>query len=206
MKLRYSPSSPFVRKVWLAVLELGLEDRVEQVPTNPLAREDVVNSPNPLGKVPCLETDEGAVLYDSPVIIEYLDAEFGGNRLIPAAGPERWTALRRQALADGMIEAMVACFIENMRKPERQSRGWIGHNRNAVVRALKAMEGEAGELGGDVGVGHLTMAVALEMADIHFADLDWRTGHPRLAAWFESFRQRPSLQASPLPDPREKTA
>ena len=203
MKLRYSPSSPFVRKVWLAVLELGLEDKVEQVPTNPLSREDVMNSPNPLGKVPCLETDYGVALYDSAVIIQYLDAEFGGNKLIPATGPDRWTALRRQALADGMIEASVLCFIEGMRNPERQSRGWIGHNRNAVVRALMALEGEAGDLDGPLTVGHLTISVALETADIHFADMKWRADHSGLAAWFESFRQRPSLQASELQDPRK---
>ena len=89
MKLRYSPSSPFVRKVWLAVLELGLENSIERIATDPLKRDDVVNSPNPLGKVPCLETDDGTVLYDSPVIIEYLDAEHGSATLIPAAGPQR---------------------------------------------------------------------------------------------------------------------
>lgn len=201
MKLRYSPASPFVRKVWLAVAELGLEDRVEQIPTNPLKREDVLGSPNPLGKVPCLETGDGQLIYDSPVIIEYLDAEHGGNRLIPAAGPERWTALRRQALADGMIDGTVLCFIEGMRKPERQSGGWIAHNRAAVERGLDALEAEADELEGDaVTVGHITIAVALEMADIHFADMGWRESHPKLAQWFETFSRRPSMQATRLED------
>ncbi len=206
MKLRYSPASPFVRKVWLAVAELGLEDKVEQVPTNPLKREDVLASPNPLGKVPCLETDDGAVLYDSSVIIEYLDAEFGGNRLIPASGPERWTALRRQALADGLIESTVLCFIEGMRKPERQSAGWIAHNRAAVERGLAALEGEAEALGDGVSAGHITIAVALEMADIHFDDLGWRDRHPKLAQWFSTFSQRPSMQATELVDPRKREA
>ena len=206
MKLRYSPSSPFVRKVWLAVLELGLEDRVEQVPTNPLKREDVVNSPNPLGKVPCLETDDGAVLYDSPVIIEYLDAEHGGATLIPAAGPQRWEALRRQAMADGMVESTVLCFIESMRKPERQSQGWISHNRAAVERTLSALEGEADALGDAATVGHLSIYVALEMVDMHFGDIGWRDGQPKLAAWFARFAERPSIQAGPLKDSREKGA
>ncbi len=207
MKLCYSPSSPFVRKVWLAVLELGLEDKVERVATDPLSRDDVVSSPNPLGKIPNLTTDEGAVLYDSPVIVEYLDATLGGNRLIPAAGPARWTALGRQALADGMIEATVACFIEGMRKPERRSAGWIAHNRAAVERALAALEGDAAALGADdVSVGHIAAAVALEMTDMHFDDIDWRGAHPKLAAWFEAFSRRPSVQAGPLEDPRKPKA
>jgi glutathione S-transferase len=206
MKLRYSPASPFVRKVWLAVAELGLEDRVERIATDPLNRADVLGIPNPLGKVPCLETDDGTVLYDSPVIIEYLDAEHGGRRLIPASGPARWTALRRQALADGMIDSAVLCFIESMRKPERRSDGWIAHNRAAVERGLGALEGEAEALGGEVSAGHITIAVALEMTDIHFDDMGWRDGHPRLARWFAEFSRRPSMQATRLEDPRKRAA
>lgn len=202
MKLRYSPASPFVRKVWLAVCELGLEDRVERIPTNPLKRDDVRGSPNPLGKVPALETDDGMVLYDSPVIIDYLDHAAGGGGLIPAPGPARWTALRRQALADGMMEASVLCFIEAMRKPERQSAGWIAHNRAAIARALAALEAEAGELGQEADVGTLAVAVMLELISGQLADLDWRTSCPALSRWFDSFRQRPSMTATELVDPR----
>jgi glutathione S-transferase len=207
MKLRYSTSSPFARKAWLAVLELGLEDKVERIPTNPLKREDVLGSPNPLGKIPNLETDDGMVLYDSPVVVEYLDAEHGGNRLVPKSGPARWNALRRQALADGMIDGTVLCFIEGMRKPERQSAGWIAHNRAAVERGLAALEDEAADLGDGENdpatVGHLTIYIALEMADMHFADLDWHASHPKLAAWAEAFAKRPSVQTGPMEDARK---
>ncbi len=201
MKLLHSPASPFVRKVWVAVCELGLQDRVERIATNPLKREDVRGSPNPLGKVPALETDDAGVLYDSPVIIEYLDHAAGGNKLIPAPGPARWTALRRQALADGMMDASILCFIEAMRKPERQSAGWIAHNRAAVERALGALEAEAGDLGADADVGTLTIAVALELISMQLADIDWRTRSPALAAWFDGFRQRPSMTGTELVDP-----
>jgi glutathione S-transferase len=203
MKLRYSPSSPFVRKVWLAVCELGLESRVERVPTNPLKREDVVNSPNPLGKVPALETDDGTVLYDSPVIIEYLDSEFGGNKLIPARGAARWTVLRRQALADGMMDSTVLCFVEGLRKKERQSLGFIAHNRAAVERSLAALEREADDLGQAANAATLTIAVALELLAIHLPDLDWRGPQPKLAAWFDAFRRRPSMIATQLADPKK---
>jgi len=202
MRLRYSPASPFVRKVWLAVCELGMEDQVERIPTNPLKRDDVRGSPNPLGKVPALETNDGTVLYDSPVIIEYLDHAAGGGRLIPAPGPARWTALRREALADGMMEASVLCFIEGLRKPERQSPGWIAHNKAAVERGIAALESEAGELGPDADVGTLTVAVALELISRQLADLDWRAAAPKLAAWFDEFRRRPSMTATELVDPR----
>lgn len=205
MKLRYSPSSPFVRKVWLAVCELGLDHRVERVATNPLKREEVVNSPNPLGKVPSLETDDGQVLYDSPVIIEYLDAEFGKNKLIPAKGAARWTVLRRQALADGMMDSTVLCFVEGMRKPERQSLGFIAHNRAAVERSLAALEREVDDLGQAANAGTLAIAVALELLGVHLPDLDWRKAQPRLAAWFDAFRKRPSMISTQLADPRKPT-
>jgi len=203
MKLRYSPSSPFVRKVWLAVCELGLESRVERVATNPLKREDVVNSPNPLGKVPALETDDGQVLYDSPVIIEYLDSEFGNHKLIPANGPARWTVLRRQALADGMMDSTVLCFIESMRKPERQSPAFIAHNRAAIERALAALERDVDALGQAANAGTLAIAVALELLGVHLPDMDWRRSAPKLATWFDAFRRRPSMISTQLADPRK---
>lgn len=203
MKLYYSPASPFVRKVWLAVGELGMEDRVERVPTNPLKREDVANVPNPAGKIPCLVTDDGQALYDSPVILDYLDAAAGGGQLIPTSGPARWQALRLQALADGMMDATVLCMIEGMRKPERQSAGWIAHNKGVVERSLDALETEAGALGNEATVGTLTVAVGLELLGIHMPDLDWRGSRPALAAWFDAFRRRPSMTATKLVSPRE---
>ena len=203
MKLHYSPASPFVRKVWLAVSELGLEDRVERVPANPMKREDMAATPNPLGKVPCLVTDEGEALYDSPVIIDYLDAAAGSGRLIPASGPARWRALRLQALADGMMDATVLCMIEGMRKPERRSGAWIAHNQGIVDRALAALDAEADALGTEATVGTLTVAVALELLGVHMPDLDWRGGQPKLAAWFDAFRKRPSMTATKLVNPRE---
>ncbi len=196
MRLRYSPSSPFVRKVSVAALETGLQARIERVPTNPMKRDDVAGSPNPLGKVPCLETDDGMTLYDSPVIVEYLDTLHNGPKLIPATGRARWDALRRQALADGILDAVVLSFVESLRKPERQSRGYIAHNRAAVARAVDALEKEAALLADPAGppdIGAITIGVALDFVELHFKDYDWRPGHPALAAWFQAFRERPSM-------------
>lgn len=203
MKLRYSPTSPYVRKVVATAIETGLESKIERIPTDVWDAGTDIAEDNPLGKIPALITDSGQILYDSPVICEYLDSLHDGANLFPSAGGARWTALRRQALADGMVENIVHCFIESMRKPERQSQGWIAHNRAAVERTLAALEGEADALGEAVTVGHLAIAVALEMVDMHFGDMDWRGGHPGLAAWFAGFARRPSIQAAPLKDPRE---
>ena len=109
MKLHYNRASPFVRKVMAVAIETGLDDRLEPVtrmmtPVKPDA--DLAND-NPLGKVPCLVTEDGATLYDLPVICEYLDSLHDGPKMFPAAGPARWRALRRQAEGDGIMDAGV---------------------------------------------------------------------------------------------------
>ena len=205
MKLRYSPTSPFVRKVWVSVLEAGLADRIERIEVNPLNPEDVRESPNPLGKIPCLITDDGMALFDSPVIVEYLDSQHDGDRLVPVAGPARWNALRRQALGDGMLDNVVAIFIESMRKPERQSKGWIAHNKASAERAIDALDAEAGDLAGAVDIGRIAIAVALAFFDKHFPDEDWRSSHPGLAGWFDTFNRRPSMTETVLAEIKGNT-
>ncbi len=198
MKLLYSATSPFVRKVWVTALELGLAASIERIPTNPLKREDVESSPNPLGKVPCLETDDGETLYDSTVICEYLDTLAGGGRLIPPVGPARWTALRREALGNGILEAGVLRVVEGMRKEERRSQGWIAHQAAAIHRALDALEGEADRLspslGRSVTIGEITIGIALAFLDFRFPAENWRDCRPKLADWFESVKTRRSMQ------------
>lgn len=203
MKLRYSTTSPFVRKIVVALIETGLDKSVERVATNPMKKEDVQNSPNPLGKVPCLETDDGMVIYDSPVIIEYLDGLHNGAKLIPASGKPRWDALRRQALGDGVLDNLVLSFVETLRKPERQSLGWIAHNRAGVARALGALETEADALAGPVDIGRITVAIALDFVDMHWPESNWRSSHPKLAEWFAAWQERPAMAASVLKDPRK---
>jgi glutathione S-transferase len=198
MKLRYSPTSPYVRKVAVLMHEAGLDPKIERIEVNPLNPDDVKSSPNPLGKIPCLITDDGQVLYDSPVILEYLDRLHAGPRLLAEDGPERWTALRRQALADGILESSVLVFVETMRKPERRSQGWIAHNKAAIDRAIDSLETEAEDLGKAVDIGRIAVAVALAFVDQQFPEENWRAGHPKLAAWFDAFNQRPSMRATVL--------
>src|SRR3990167_1033017 len=105
MKLRYSPTSPYVRKVSVTLIETGLDKNIERVATSVWDPKTDIGKDNPLGKIPTLITDDGAVLYDSPVICEYLDGLHKGPKLFPASGEARWRALRLQALGDGMTDA-----------------------------------------------------------------------------------------------------
>ncbi len=196
MKLRFSSTSPFVRKVWVAALETGLAERIERVMVSPINPEDVKSSPSPLGKIPCLVTNDGMVLFDSPVIMDYFNSLLDDLSLIPAKGTARWTTLRRQALGDGMIGCTVNIFVERMRKPERQSNGWMVHNKAAVDRAIHSLEAEVGDLADVIDAGTITLAVALAFVDMHFREDSWREEHPKLAAWSDEFNRRPSMTAT----------
>lgn len=203
MKLRWSPTSPFVRKVVVLLKEKGVEGMVEKEKSNPMSRDDRAATPSPLGKIPCLVTDDGMSIFDSPVIVEYLDTMLDGPDMIPAAGPERWQVLCRQATADGMIESMVTCFVESLKKPERQSGGVIAHNKAIVMNGIAAFEQEAAAFDGVIDAGTIAAAVALSFADQTFPDDDWRADNPKIAAWFAEFDKRPSMTETVLIDARD---
>ena len=195
MKLRYSPTSPYVRKVSVTAIELGLAGRIERIPTDTQDRDSGIAEQNPLGKVPALILDDGGVLYDSPVICEYLDSLHDGPKLFPAEGPERWTALRQQALGDGILDAAILRMLEMVRRPEKlRWQGWIAHQTAKVTRALDQFEAEAATLSGPLTIGHITAGCALGYLDFRVPETDWRDGRPKLAAWYENFTQRPALR------------
>lgn len=200
MKLRHSPTSPYVRKVCVTAIELGLMDKIEKIATNMQDPQCDIATDNPLGKVPALLLDGGGVLFDSPVICEYLDSAAGGGRLFPAAGDARWGALRQQALADGIMDAAILRMIERMRRPEElRWDGWMAHQKDKVGRAVDALDREAADLNGALTIGQIAVACALGYLDFRFGDEDWRPGHPRLAGWYEGFAARPSMQETRPP-------
>ncbi len=205
MKLRYSPTSPYVRKVMVVALETGLAERIERIPTMvaPTKPNDEVARENPLVKVPALTTDDGLVLYDSPVICEYLDTLHAGPKLFPAAGQARWLALRQQALGDGILDAAILGRYEILRPKEYQWPDWIDAQLRKVRGALGALEieVEAGELGGPIGIGQITIACALGYLDFRYASEEWRGKHRRLAAWFDEFSKRKSIELTRPKDP-----
>jgi len=198
MKLRYSTTSPFVRKVVVLALETGLDSRIERIPTSTTDPASGLSRENPLGKVPCLTLDDGSALYDSPVICEYLDGLHGGTKMFPASGTPRWTALRRQALADGMMDASVLRRLESRRPANEQSSAQLQLQRSKVQASLDALENE--DLGSGIDIGLISIGCALGYLDFRFATEDWRKTHPKLARWYEGFARRPSMQATVAKD------
>lgn len=200
MKLRYTPASPFVRKVVVCAIEAGVRDRIELVPTLPWDPASDLCEQNPLGKVPALVTEEAGVLYDSRVICEYLDALAGGAGLYPETGARRLTALRRQALADGILDAAVLRVTEGRRPAELRSAEWDARQQGKVARGLNALEGEVAEFG-DLDIGLIAAACVPGYLDFRFPREDWRSARPALAAWYEGIARRPSFADTVHRDP-----
>jgi glutathione S-transferase len=205
MVLHWSPRSPYVRKVMIAAHEMGLSNRIRIVRTvagGTTPHEELMRI-NPLGKIPTLELEDGSAIYDSPVIIEYLDTLHTGPRLYPIAWPERLTALRRHALGQGMLDAALLLLGESFRPAERQSEPHMALWRAKLRVSVAALEQEVDALASSgFTVGHLAIGVALGYLDFRFAVLNWREGHPRLAAWHATFDARPAVQANPPVDDR----
>jgi len=205
MILHWSPRSPYVRKVMIAIGEMGLQDRVRTVRTvagGTTPHRELMRI-NPVGKIPTLELADGTAIYDSPVIIEYLDTLHDGPKLYPAGWPERLTALRRHALGQGMLDCALPLLAEGFRPADRQSEPHKALWRAKLTACVDALETEAEALAGSgFNVGHLTIGVALGYLDFRFADLAWRDGHPKLTAWHATFNARPSVQANMPVDDR----
>ena len=196
MKLHWSPRSPFVRKLMICSHEIGVAERMTCVRspvemTKPNA--DVLRD-NPLGKIPALVLDDGAVLYDSRVICEYLDTLHNGARMFPTQPAQRWIALRRQALGDGMLDALLIWRFERAKPENMRMQELMAAYALKINTALAALEAEAGALAaGAFSIGHIAIGVALSYLDFRFADLAWRNGHTQLAAWHKEFEQRRSV-------------
>jgi glutathione S-transferase len=196
MKLRSSPPSPFGRKVKIAAHHLGLTDRIEVVLADTTDPADDLRRQNPLGKIPCLVLADGSSLYDSRVILEFLDLLAGGGRIIPP-GFARFDALTRQALADGLMDAALLQVYEARYRPEEHRlASWTDMQAGKVERALAFFEEHGRELGAEIDVGDIALACALGYLDLRFAGT-WRASKPRLAAWLDVFSADvPSFEAT----------
>lgn len=196
MKLHYSAGSPFVRKCLVVAHELGIADRFELLPAaaHPVKRDARIIESNPLGQVPTLTCDDGTVLYDSRVICEYLDAEFGGT-LFPAAGVARWRCLTEVALADGMTGAALLARYETVARPEAaQWPDWIDGQLAKVRSGVDWLDQAAPAFGDRVDIGTIAFGCALGYVDFRFPQVDWRATSPATAAWFARFSERASMQ------------
>lgn len=191
MKLYYSPTSPYVRKVMACAIIRGLDGRIEKHMSNPHASPEDLVADNPLSKVPCLVTDDGLPLFGSQLICEYLDSLGEELPLFPDHGAPRWRALKFQSMGDGILDAAVPCRGEQGKPREDARDAQITRFKAAISRTVDALEADPPHK--HVDIGSVTVACALGYLDFRFASDQWRSGHPRLAAWFEAFAQNKGL-------------
>lgn len=192
MKLYYSPASPYVRKVHVLALELGLT--LELVPVKVHDMPSDYGRINPVNRIPALQADDGSLVFDSRVICEYLDAQHG-HRFLPTAGPERWRVLKLQVLGDGIMDAAVPLRAELNRPQPNRWQPRLAEYERSIDMTLDALEKAPAELD-RLNLGTLTVGCALGYLDFRFPDRDWRGARPKLARWFAEFSQRPSMQAT----------
>lgn len=203
MQLRFSPTSPFVRKVRIVAIEAGLDDQIEQVTTDPWAAETDLGQSNPLGKVPCLITDDGTALYDSPVICEYLDSLNAGAKMFPEESSVRFKTLALAAAADGMTDAGVLHLMESVRRPQEFKWDWWSDRQRATMERCMAVLNDAAPsmatTDGPITIAEIAAGSGLGWVDLRFPDFAWRDDQPALAEWFASISERPSFKATEPP-------
>lgn len=192
MKLILSLTSPFARKVRIVLAEKKIECEVQV--ENPWEPETRVTEFNPLGKVPVLVLDDGGTVFDSPVIVEYLDMVSPVHRLIPESVRQRIQVRRWEALGDGVSEAAAAMFLENKRPEAQRSPDWIALQRRAVDLGLKAIADELGDktwcTGEAYNLSDIAVGCALGYLDLRFPELEWRRSYPTLARLSDKLSQR----------------
>jgi len=184
--LRATLTSPFGRKVRMAIDVLGLSGRVTVVPADPLDENDTLRQQNPLGKMPCLLLEGGGTIYDSGVIIEFLQETAGGDRLIPARGPARFAALTLARLADGIMDASILVIYDARFRPgEPPSPRWLAHQRGKINRGLAAFAAAPPDPG-KTDVVSIGLSCALGYLDWR-KQVDWRPAYPGLVDWLTQF-------------------
>ncbi|MBE7367396.1 glutathione S-transferase N-terminal domain-containing protein [Ramlibacter pallidus] len=198
MKLIGSLSSPYVRKVRVVMAEKKLD--YQFVEEDVWSADTAIMHSNPLGKVPCLVMEGGEALFDSRVIVEYLDTLSPVGKLIPAVGRERAEVKTWEALADGVLDALVSARLEahwSGRTKEQRSDAWIERQLAKTQSSLKAMSQGLGDkpfcAGIYLSLADIAVGCALGYLEFRFKDIDWRSPYPNLAKLYEKLVQRPSF-------------
>lgn len=198
MKLIGSYTSPFVRKVRIVLAEKKMECEFEI--DSPWTADSAVPNHNPLGKIPVLLLDDGTPLFDSRVIVEYIDNVTPNNKLFPAPNRERIEVKRWEALADGLLDAAVAALLEGKRPDGEKSAGWIERQLGKVDRSLAFMADELGEknfcMGTHFSMADIAVGTALGYLNFRFPTINWQERHANLAKLYDKLMQRPSFAES----------
>jgi glutathione S-transferase len=195
MKLIGTIQSPFVRKVRIVAAEKRVEYNFEQ--DSPWKPDTGVNAANPLGKVPVLILEDGTALFDSRVIVEFLDHASPISKLIPADHRERIEVRRWEALADGILDAGIAVRLENQRAAHLRSADWVARNQAKVARGITALnaglEGRTWCAGNGYSLADIAVGCCMGWLDFRFPDLGWREQHPHLERLLSKLGERPSF-------------
>ena len=202
MKLTFSPASPFARKVRIAAIELGLIDKIEFVPAAvvPGQPNDEYSRITPLKKLPALILDNGDVVLDSYVIVEYLDELAGGGKLIPASGTNRWKVKSDHSLLQGMLDSMLLCRYEKMVRPQGLHwQAWSDDHWNRAWSGMARFDTQVEVLSRPLDIVQIALTCVLGYADFRFADCGWRKAYPNLDAFHERMLSRPSVKISVPP-------
>lgn len=198
--LHWSPKSPFVRKVMIVAIECGLANRIDKIRT-PVDRRnpnlDYMRE-NALGTIPALRLSDGTLLFDSPLICDYLLTLRPRPDLLPLAGRDRFDVLRRQAFADAMLDALLVWRQERIRPAAERSAEVDAAYAVKASAALDRLNLDAPAFPGGFDLGHIAIGSALAYLDLRFPDLEWRRGRDDLAAWHRAFEDRPSARATRL--------
>ncbi len=193
MKLYYSNTSPYSRKVRVVIREKGLTDLVEEIPCNPFEEVPALLQANPLGKIPTLVTDSGDSIYDSPVIGEYLDALDSEVTLLPSSGVERWQVLRWQALTDGILDAAYNVVMERRRSEKEQSSSWIKHWMSDIDRSVRHADTDLAKMPENISLAQISLGCALGYLNFRLPEVAWQQTCPGLSQWYQEFVVRPSM-------------
>lgn len=196
MKLYYSKTSPYTRKVLLVARHLGLMDEIEIVPVNPLEADQVFLEANPLSKIPALEVDGEPALFDSRVIVEFLLDRAGMND----TGRAKTEILKRQALADGIMDAALAIVMEKRRPESEQSSYWMERWEAAIDRGLTHLEEGAINALEQWHLDAMAMAAALDYLLFRLPEIAWQSRYPAVASWYAAAAERDDMKAT---DPRD---
>ncbi|OWT67921.1 MULTISPECIES: glutathione S-transferase [unclassified Achromobacter] len=195
MKLIGSHTSPYVRKVRVVMAEKKLDYRMDV--ENVWSPDTKIQQFNPLGKVPCLVMEDGGALFDSRVIVEYLDTLSPVARLIPQSGRDRAAVKCWEAIADGVLDACVAIVKEKQRPEAQQSPDWISRQYSKIHASLDAMDKSLGEHAHCMGINYsladVAVGCALGYLELRFPTLDWREGHANLTRLYEKLMTRNSF-------------
>jgi glutathione S-transferase len=196
IRLIAAPTSPYARKVRIVMAEKRIECNLEWMDV--WAADTRIQDFNPLGKVPCLIIEDGGTVYDSRVIVEYLDTLTPVGHLIPGNGRERVEVRTWEALADGILDACVLARLEHtQRPPAQQSAAWVERQMRKVEAGLRAAAKGLGDKAWCNGEGFTLADIALGCAlgylDLRFPTIDWRGAHPNLARHYEKLAARPSF-------------